>query len=57
MNWNFVNFNNVLGIKKCYKKSKIMFGKFGAVVVAQLAEWSLPILELHGSSPVTGKIL
>ena len=57
MNWNFVNFNNVLDIKKCYKKSKIMFGKFGAVVVAQLAEWSLPILELHGSSPVTGKIL
>ena len=27
------------------------------VVVAQLVEWSLPILVVHGSNPVIGKIL
>ena len=27
-----------------------------SVVVAQLVEWSLPILKVHGSNPVIGKI-
>ena len=29
----------------------------GEVVVAQLVEWSLSIPEVHGSTPVIGKIL
>ena len=29
---------------------------YGAVVVAQLVERSLPTLEVHGSNPVIGKI-
>ena len=29
----------------------------GAVVVAQLAEWSLPTLEVCGSNPGIGKLL
>ena len=30
-------------------------GSFGAVVVAQLVEWSLPTLEIRGSNPNIGK--
>ena len=33
-----------------------MCAKYGAVVVAQLVERSLPIPEVHSSNPVIGKI-
>ena len=38
-----------------YKECKDNF--LGAVVVAQLVEWSLPIPKVHGSNPAIGKNL